>query len=139
MAAEAQAAQKDDTAAVTKAIEDEKESRRHTSVDYSTGGNSVPVVELANEVEVEDDGLEVSDEVEVEVKKEWIRVNYPIEEMTYGREVLYPGDFDEDEGRWKKAPRLGNLRIFNFEEGVKYLVDKDVADHLRSLGYVYEF
>ena len=83
--------------------------------------------------------VEVSDDVEVGVKKEYIRVNYPIDDMTYGREVIDAGDFDVITGVFKRPPRLGNLRVLNFEEGVRYLVDKDIADHLRSLGYVYEF
>lgn len=82
--------------------------------------------------------IEWNDEVEVSSKKEWIRVNYPIDDMTYGREVIDPGLIN-DMGVYERPPRLGNLRVLNFEEGTKYLVDKDVADHLRSLGYVYEF
>lgn len=85
--------------------------------------------------------VEVDQDVDVQVvaKKEAIRVNFPIEDMTYGREVIDPGDFDELTGVFTRAPRLGNLRILNFEEGRKYIVDKDVADHLRSLGYINEF
>jgi hypothetical protein len=85
------------------------------------------------------DEVEVAGEVEVGVKKEYIRVNYPIDDMTYGREVIDEGYFDHSQGVYKRPPRLGNLRVLNFEEGVRYLVDKDIADHLRSLGYVYEF
>lgn len=163
-------AQKDAVAA----IEDEKEVKRNTVVDYSTG----PVSETATEIDLEDELVElvslsevkdsytkeefqeavaaavaaasaprvaatsslidVDGEVEVRAKKEYIRVNFPIDDMTYGREVLDVGAQDEN-GAYTRAPRLGNLRKLDFEEGVKYLVDSDVADHLRSLGYLYEF
>jgi len=155
------------------ALVDEKEAKRNTVVDYSTG----PVAETATEIELEDDGpvhmpdvkdnytkeefeaaltaalaaansrpgharvlqnIDVDDEVEVRAHKEYIRVNFPIEDMTYGRIVKDPGEQDET-GAYTRAPVLGSLRVLNFEEGVKYLVDKDVADHLRSLGYVYEY
>jgi hypothetical protein len=156
----------------------EKEARRNTVVDYSTG----PVSETATEIEVEEPDepisvpevkdsytkeefeaalaaalaaskvtarngddfyknvstVDVDTDVEVRAKKEYIRVNFPIDDMTYGREVLDEGAQDET-GAYTRAPRLGNLRILNFEEGVKYLVDSDVADHLRGLGYVYAY
>lgn len=83
--------------------------------------------------------VDVDDDVEVKVGREMIRVNYPIENMTYGKKIEDPGKFDEELGVWTRAPRLGTLRNLNFEEGVKYIVDSDVAEHLRSLGYVYDF
>lgn len=82
--------------------------------------------------------VDIAGDVEVRAKKEYIRVNFPIEDMTYGREVLDMGEQDEH-GSYIRSPRLGNLRILNFDEGTRYLVDSDVADHLRSQGYIYEY
>lgn len=117
---------KDDTAAVAA----ERAEKLATTVSF--------VPRTADDVELED---EVEEDVEVEVrpKTEFIRVNFPIESMTYGREVLNPGDWDEENARWAKAPVLGNLQTYDFEEGVRYEVSADMADHLRSLGYVYEY
>lgn len=67
-----------------------------------------------------------------------IRVNYPIEDMTFGREVIAPPKFDE-EGRMTDAPILGGLNTYNFEEGREYIVSRDLGEHLTRLGYVYGF
>ena len=45
-----------------------------------------------------------------------IRVAYPIEEMTFGREVVDPGEYNEY-GGLTRPPVLGPLRMFTFEEG----------------------
>jgi len=58
-----------------------------------------------------------------------IRVNSKIEDMTFGKQVLDPGD--RDEGR---DPVLGNLRYYNFEEGPRYEVPTALALHLDELG-----
>jgi hypothetical protein len=119
------AAQKaEERTAAELALEEEKAVKRATTVDY-TGQQTI-------EPEV------VEEEVELRPKNETIMVTYPIEDMTYGREVLDPGELN-DKGEYVRAPRLGNLRRFDFEEGVKYTVPSDLADHLRSLGYVYEY
>lgn len=106
------------------AIEEEKARKKAEVVDYTGTQTRAPV--------------EVSEgPVEVKKKTERIRVNFPIEQMTFGKEVLDKGEFD-DKGNMLRAPVLGNLREFNFEEGRYYDVPADVADHLRFLGYVYE-
>lgn len=78
----------------------------------------------------------VEGEVEVKPKTKRIRVNFPIEDMTFGREVISKGEFSET-GEMIKPPVLGSLRTMSFEEGRWYTVDYDVYEHLLFLGYVY--
>jgi hypothetical protein len=129
-AAKAKAEEAEQAVADAKA---EKEVLRNTVVSYVDGPREV------NTVDTEGDEVDEDEEVEVRAKTEFIHVTYPIEDMTWGREVINAGDFDYENGRWNKAPVLGGLRTYNFQEGVKYEVPKELADHLRELGYVYEF
>ena len=69
---------------------------------------------------------------------ERVRVSYPIEEMTFGRVVVDPGQFDEH-GAMTRPPVLGPLRTFSFREGVEYMLDPQMAAHLRAQGYLYSF
>jgi hypothetical protein len=89
-------------------------------------------------VQVEqEDGEIVIEDVAVEVRTRRIRVNFPIEDMTFGREVVDAGEINEY-GAYVRPPILGGLRNFKFEEGRWYTVDADLADHLGFLGYIYE-
>lgn len=132
LAAEA-ARQKEEAAKqVQTALDVEREVKLNTDVDYTTRNTPVirrPVAEADGEVVIE--------EVAVEIPTRRIRVNYPIEDMTFGREVVSPGEIDE-RGAYVKPPVLGSLRSFSFEEGRWYNVDADLADHLAHLGYIYE-
>ena len=127
LASEAVKAKANEEEAAREAIENEKAVKRATTVDY-TGDSSESKLTV-----------EVAEQVSVRPKTEVIMVNYPIEQMTFGREVIDPGVFDEEQGRWVKAPRLGDLTSYSFEEGVRYEVSSDMADHLKELGYVYNF
>lgn len=114
-----------------KALQEEKEARLVTEVDYT---------EETRESERKRAGtLQPAAEAVIEARPrtQRIRVNYPIEQMTFGREVHVQPEYNED-GTMKTPPVLGGLRQFNFEEGRWYHVDSDVAEHLRFLGYVYE-
>jgi hypothetical protein len=73
----------------------------------------------------------------VRPKTKRIRVLDKIDDMTFGRDVISEGEFDET-GLMVKPPVLGGLRSFSFEEGRWYTVDTDVADHLAFLGYIYD-
>ena len=75
------------------------------------------------------------DEPEATVR---VRVSYPIEEMTFGKEVVDPGEFDET-GLCTRLPVLGSLKIYTFAEGKEYRLTPDMAEHLRGLGYLYSF
>lgn len=114
--------------AVREALQAEIEEKVNTEVDYS----SRPSI---RRTPVEVDGELTVEEVEVEVPTRRIRVTDDIQDMTWGREILSPGVFDE-KGMMVGAPILGSLRQFNFERGRWYTVDAELADHLEFLGYV---
>lgn len=132
LAAEAVKNKEEAARQVQEALDIEREVKINTDVDYSTKLKPVQKTQVAK-----DDGEVVIEDVEVEIPTRRIRVNYPIEDMTFGREVVSPGELDE-RGAYTKAPILGSLRNFTFEEGRWYVVDADLADHLAFLGYVYE-
>jgi hypothetical protein len=69
--------------------------------------------------------------VEVNDPKVTFRVNTDIENMTFGREVIDPGD--PETGR---APIMGVMNNYNFEQGQSYRYPRDLVDHLDRLGYV---
>lgn len=98
----------------------------NTVVDYTKGGVQQSQVEV----------VDVPDEPQPTSVR--IRVNYPIEDMTFGREVISPAEFDEN-GNVVKPAVLGGLNTYNFEEGVQYDVTPELAGHLKGLGYVYDF
>lgn len=80
----------------------------------------------------------VQEEVEATPKTMLIRVNYPIEQMTFGREVVQEAEYDE-QGVCTKAAILGGMLTYDFEEGQQYRVPWALGMHLKSLGYVYDF
>lgn len=132
LAAQAKADKEEAARQITVAQEDQRVERLATEVDYTTKHPAVvktPVAGPDGEVSIE--------AVEVEIPTRRIRVNYPIEDMTYGREVISPGEIDE-RGAYVKPPVLGGLRSYSFEEGRWYTVDADLAEHLAFLGYIYE-
>ena len=69
---------------------------------------------------------------------EWVRVSYPIDQMTYGKEVVSPPVYN-DEGYVSVPAVLGPLKMFTFAEGQRYRMTPDMAGHLRSQGYLYDF
>lgn len=126
LAKERDEAQEDALAAAAAAKQIERVERLNTVVDYSEGGVHEEVVDLHAPPE------EPHPEVMV------IRVNYPIEDMTFGRVVVSPAEFDEN-GLLVKAAILGGLNTYNFEEGTQYKVPWELGQHLKRLGYVYDF
>lgn len=131
LAAEALRTKEEAARQVEAALEVEREIKINTDVDYTT--KQKPVQRVPSTV----DGELVIEDVVVEIPTRRIRVNYPIEDMTYGREVVSPGEMDE-RGAYIRPPVLGGLRNYTFEEGRWYVVDSDLADHLAFLGYIYE-
>jgi hypothetical protein len=121
---ETAAAKAEAASQVETALAEERAKKLETVVDYT--GEQTPKTEVVEETEVE-----------VRPKTERIRVNFPLPDMTFGKEVLDEGEQDE-RGNWTRLPTLGSLRTYNFEEGVYYIVPKDVADHLRTIGYLWE-
>jgi hypothetical protein len=133
MAAEAAQNKAEEKRQITDALEAERQDKLTHDVVYAKPTRSVVHNEVAG-----DDGEVVIEEIVVESPTRRIRVNFPIQEMTFGREVHSPGEYDETTGLMTRSPVLGGLRSYSFEEGRYYVVDADVADHLASLGYIYE-
>lgn len=128
LAAERDARQADEEAAKLAAKSAERVEKIETVVDYTDPANTkhdhLPEV---HEVPEEVHPLEMT-----------IRVNYPIEDMTFGKEVLDDAVFNDD-GVCIKPAVLGNLLRYDFEEGVQYRVPWELGLHLKRLGYVYDF
>lgn len=66
-----------------------------------------------------------------------VRVVADIENMTFGKEIVDHGDFTDPMN--PRMPVLGGLKRYDFQEGVEYLVDKPMYEHLKQLGYLYDF
>jgi hypothetical protein len=86
-------------------------------VDYSGADIPLPEIEVR--------------EVEVNNPYRAIRVNTKIENMTFGRKITDPGDPDNG-----IPPVMGDLPMYNFDEGKSYRVPKAMAEHLGSKGYL---
>jgi hypothetical protein len=86
-------------------------------IDYT--GADVPLPE----VEVQ--------EVEINDPYRTIRVNTDINQMTFGRRVIDPGDMEHG-----IPSRMGDIPMYTFKEGQSYRVPKDMAEHLQRLGYL---
>lgn len=83
----------------------------HTGADTTPGIESMPV--------------EINDPYRT------MMVNTPIENMTYGKEIVDPGDPENG-----IPPLLGEPTNYNFEPGQKYRERKDLVEHLERLGYI---
>jgi hypothetical protein len=118
------------SAQLAEGLEEQRVAKLATEVDYSSDARERERLAAAS-----DPVAEV--EVEVRPKTRRIRVNYPIEEMTFGKEIITDAKYDEN-GVMTAAPVLGGLKTYTFEEGRWYTVDTDLAEHLAFLGYIYE-
>jgi hypothetical protein len=118
--------QEAEAAAALAAKQTERVEKLSTVVDYTQGG-------------VRDNDVEVVDTPDEPHPAEMIiRVNYPIEKMTFGREVISPPVFG-DHGEVIKPAVLGGMLTYDFEEGQQYRVPWELGLHLKRLGYVYDF
>jgi len=95
------------------------EEEKNIVVDYTGSDEPIPEVELRK--------------VEVASPFRMIRVNQDVDQMTYGREVIDPGDYNADPPR---PAVMGPMKYYTFKEGVVYRVPKEVADHLNEIGYI---
>jgi len=117
--AQAKAAEQQDAANRMALLTAQQVAESDQLVDYTGSGEPLPQVEVKT--------------VEVNAPYRTIRVNSKIEDMTYGREVLDPGDLNADPPR---PPIMGSITRYTFEEGRPYRVTKEMADHLNRLGYL---
>ena len=103
---------------------------RDEVIDYSQGGTSSPGILPGEEPEIVEDVIEVTPEF-VE-----IRVNSPIEDMVFGRQVVTM-DIPGENGEVHTVETGGTLQFYNFEEGRRYKVPWALAEHLDRLGYLW--
>ena len=75
-------------------------------------------------------------EVPHEPREYVVRLVASIEDMTFGREIVDPGDFTDPAN--PRMPMVGALKSYSFTEGVLYKVDEPLYQHLKGLGYLYE-
>lgn len=129
LAREAAKTKAEAAAQVAESLEEQRLAKLTTEVDYSSETLEKERADALSGV--------VEGEVSVRPKTKRIRVNYEIQDMTFGREVLREAKYD-DNGVEIAPAILGSLRTYSFEEGRWYTVDIDLADHLTFLGYVYD-
>jgi hypothetical protein len=70
-------------------------------------------------------------EIEVNEPIRTIRVNTELEQMTFGRKVVHPGDPQNG-----IAPIMGAMNTYDFKPGTPYRVSKELAEHLDAKGYL---
>jgi hypothetical protein len=104
-------------AMVNEVIEEEK----NTVVDYTNSDQPIPEAELRQAV--------------LNTPFRTIRVNSDIPQMTYGREVVDPGDENNPDIALRRPPTSA-LKFYDFKEGQLARVPKELAEHLDRLGYV---
>lgn len=75
--------------------------------------------------------------VEVTSPTRTIRVNTDIIDMTWGRQVLDPGDYTDPDPLKHRPAIMGPLNNHTFKEGQAYSkVPVELAEHLNELGYL---
>jgi hypothetical protein len=75
--------------------------------------------------------------IEPSVKRDYqVRILADIDEMTFGRDIIDPGDLSDPDN--PRMPVLGGLKTYSFKEGEEYIVDEPLYVHLSSLGYIYD-
>ena len=73
-----------------------------------------------------------------EPRKYTVRLVASIENMTYGKEIIDKGEWDEQQHAYTRPPQTGALKRYDFIEGQPYKVDEGLYQHLKGLGYLYE-
>lgn len=116
-------------AQIEDALQAERLAREQAEVDYTSEARK-KAREASQSVVIEEGDLEAKP------RTRRIRVNWEIQDMTFGREVITPAEYD-DQGNVTRQPVLGALRTFSFEPKRWYTVDNDVYEHLLYLGYIY--
>jgi hypothetical protein len=103
-------------------VNSQQKASREEIIDYTDSSDPLPTVEVR--------------QAEVNTPYRMIRTNQDIEQMTYGREVADPGDYDNPDLSLRRPAVMGPMKMYNFNEGQMYRVPKEVADHLKDKGYI---
>ena len=67
-----------------------------------------------------------------------VRFRREVEEMSFGRTVIAQPVYDND-GQLRKGAVLGGIRYFSFDEGRRYQIPREMAEHLHLRGIVYDY
>lgn len=67
-----------------------------------------------------------------------VRFRREVEEMTYGRGVV-TDVIQDKEGNVLQPAVLGGMRHFSFQEGRRYEIPREMAEHLVQRGIVYDY
>ena len=67
-----------------------------------------------------------------------VRFRREVEEMAFGRTVVAQPVYDND-GQLRKGAVLGGIRYFSFDEGRRYEIPREMAEHLHLRGIVYDY
>lgn len=100
----------------------QQKAAKEEIIDYTDSTDPLPAVEIR--------------QAEVNTPYRMIRVNQDIDQMTYGREVTDPGDYDNPDMSQRRPAVMGPMHMYNFAEGQMYRVPREVAEHLNDKGYV---
>jgi hypothetical protein len=76
--------------------------------------------------------------ISTEPREYVVRLVASIENMTFGKDVVDPGEYDEQLRTYTRAPQVGALKHYDFTEGRLYKVDEPLYLHLKELGYLYD-
>jgi len=84
----------------------------------------------------------VEDEVTSTLPYREVTIKYGIENMVFGRKIIRQPEYRKDEkgeDTWEmvRPAELGGLRFLNFEEGRRYRLPRELADHLDEHGYIF--
>lgn len=78
----------------------------------------------------------VYQEVKVTSPYRIVRTNQDLDQVTFGRTVLDPGDYDNPDLSKRRPAVMGPMRLYSFKEGQAQRIPADLAEHLDSLGYL---
>ena len=140
----APAVQAGDTKLRTKLLDSQKEQRRRESLDASDRAAEAEAQALATGVTqlVMDGGFaplpESGDNADPKSPEVVVRFRREVEEMSFGRTVIAQPVYDND-GQLRKGAVLGGIRYFSFDEGRRYQIPREMAEHLHLRGIVYDY
>lgn len=82
------------------------------------------------------------DEVTSTLPYREVTIKYGIENMVFGRKVIREPEYAKDDkgnDTWEiiRPAELGGLKFFSFEEGRRYKLPRELADHLDEHGYIF--
>ena len=140
----APAVQPGDTQLRTKLLNSQKEQRRRDSLDAS--GRAAEAEAHALQTGITkldmDEGFaplpESGDNADPKSPEVVVRFRREVEEMSFGRTVIAQPVYDND-GLLRKGAVLGGIRYFSFDEGRRYQIPREMAEHLHLRGIVYDY